>query len=71
MDERIMAVQKMQDYIEKHIVEDIKIDDLANSLRIPCSRKTSFLEWTKLSPAEYIRRLKLSKAALMLQMNLG
>ncbi|NLZ73925.1 MAG: hypothetical protein GX905_08980, partial [Bacteroidales bacterium] len=26
-----------------------------------------FLEWTKLSPADYKRRLKLTKAALMLR----
>ena len=68
MDERIMAVQKMQNYIEEHILEEIKIDDLARLTNYsPVHVRRLFLEWTKLSPADYIRRLKLTKAALMLR----
>lgn len=68
MDERIIAVQRMQNYIEEHILEEIKIDDLAKlTMYSPVHVRRLFLEWTKLSPADYIRRLKLSKAALMLR----
>lgn len=68
MDERIIAVQKMQNYIEKHILEEITINDLAElTMYSPVHVRRLFLEWTKLSPADYIRRLKLSKAALMLR----
>ncbi|NLK69159.1 MAG: helix-turn-helix transcriptional regulator [Clostridiaceae bacterium] len=68
MDERIKAVQKMQSYIEEHILEEIKIDDLAKlTMYSSVHVRRLFLEWTKLSPSDYIRRLKLSKAALMLR----
>lgn len=68
MDERIIAVQRMQNYIEEHILEEIKIEDLAKlTMYSPVHVRRLFLEWTKLSPADYIRRLKLSKAALMLR----
>ena len=68
MDERMMTVQKMQNYIEEHILEDIKIDDLANLTKYSTVHvRRLFLEWTKLSPTAYIRRLKLTKAALMLR----
>jgi len=68
MDERIKAVQKMQGYIEEHILEEIKIDDLAKLTKYsPVHVRRLFLEWTKLSPSDYIRRLKLTKAALMLR----
>lgn len=68
MDERIKAVQKMQSYIEEHILEEITIDDLAKLTKYsPVHVRRLFLEWTKLSPSDYIRRLKLTKAALMLR----
>ena len=68
MDERIIAVQRMQNYIEEHILEEIKIDDLARlTMYSPVHVRRLFLEWTKYTPADYIRRLKLSKAALMLR----
>jgi AraC-like DNA-binding protein len=68
VDERMMTVQKMQNYIEEHILEDIKIDDLANLTKYSTVHvRRLFLEWTKLSPTAYIRRLKLTKAALMLR----
>lgn len=68
MDERIIAIQKMQDYIEEHILEEIKIDDLAKlTMYSPVHVRRLFLEWTTLSPADYKRRLKLTKAALMLR----
>jgi AraC-like DNA-binding protein len=68
MDERIEAVQKMQSYIEEHIIEEIKTEDLAKLTNYsPVHVRRIFLEWTKLSPSDYIRRLKLTKAALMLR----
>lgn len=68
MDERIIAVQKMQNYIEEHILEEIKAEELAQLTGYsPVHVRRLFLEWTKYTPAEYIRRLKLSKAALMLR----
>lgn len=68
MDLRIMAVRKMQSYIEDNIFEDIRTDDLAKLTGYsPVHVRRLFLEFTKLSPADYIRRLKLSKAALMLR----
>ena len=35
MDESRKAVRLMQDYISKHIDEDISIDDLAKALNCP------------------------------------
>ncbi|MGI6248324.1 MAG: helix-turn-helix transcriptional regulator [Acutalibacteraceae bacterium] len=68
MDERVIAVQKMQKYIEEHIFEEIKIDDLAElTMYSMVHVRRLFLEWLNMSPADYIRRLKLSKAALMLR----
>jgi AraC family transcriptional regulator len=68
MEERIKAVQKMQNYIEEHTLEEITIDDLARLTNYsPVHVRRLFLEWTKLSPSDYIRRLKLTKAALMLR----
>lgn len=68
MDERVIAVQKMQNYIEEHIFEEIKIDDLAElTMYSSVHVRRLFLEWLNMSPADYIRRLKLSKAALMLR----
>lgn len=68
MDERMIAVQKMQNYIEEHILDEVKIEDLAKLTKYsPVHVRRLFLEWTKMSPADYIRRLKLAKAALMLR----
>lgn len=66
--EAINAVQRMQDYIEEHITEPITMSDLAkvagysqwHSARI-------FKELTHKSPFDYLRALRLSKAALMLR----
>lgn len=59
MDERIKAVQKMQSYIEEHILEEITVDDLAKLTKYsPVHVRRLFLEWTKLSSSDYIRRLK-------------
>lgn len=68
MKEQILAVQRMQDYIERHLSETITLADLAQiSLFSPWHAHRLFKEYTNLSPAEYIRRLRLSRSALRLR----
>lgn len=68
MKEQILAVQRMQDYIEEHLNEIITLADLsAASLFSPWHSHRLFKEQTNLTPAEYIRRLRLSKSALRLR----
>ena len=64
MNEQILAVQSMQDYISSHLTEEIRLSDLAQaSLFSPWYSYRLFREQLELSPSEYIRRLRLSKAA--------
>lgn len=68
MKEQIIAVQKMQNYIEKNINENISLTDLSRaSLFSPWYSHRLFKEYTNYTPADYIRRLKLSKSALKLR----
>jgi AraC-like DNA-binding protein len=68
MDEKIEAVQRMQDYIEAHLCENIKLADLSKvSLFSPWHSYRLFGQWTNYAPSDYIYRLRLSKAALMLR----
>ncbi len=68
MREQILAVQRMQDYIENHLEETITPADLARvSLFSPWYSYRLFKEHTMYSPSDYIRRLKLSKSALRLK----
>ena len=68
MNEQTLAVQKMQQYIHRHIREEISMKELSEiSCYSPWYARKIFLAYTKLSPADYIRRLKLSKSALMLR----
>jgi AraC-like DNA-binding protein len=68
MQEHILAVQRMQDYIETHLCEEITIADLAKvSLFSPWYARRLFIQWTNFSPADYIRRLRLSKSAIRLR----
>ena len=68
MKEQILAVQRMQDYIEAHLEEEITLADLAkNSLFSPWYSYRLFRQYTGLTPAEYIRRLRLSESALRLK----
>lgn len=65
MDETRAAVRVMQDYITEHISEEITIDDLARcSSFSPGYARKLFLKHLGMTPAVYIRRLKLSKSAL-------
>ena len=68
MDETRAAVRVMQDYITEHISEEITIDDLARcSSFSPWYARKLFLKHLGMTPAVYIRRLKLSKSALRLR----
>ena len=68
MNERIEAVQRMQDYIAAHLDEEITLAALAGaSLYSPWYSYRLFVGTVGLSPAEYIRRLRLSKSALRLR----
>lgn len=68
MDETRTAVRVMQDYITEHISEEITIDDLARcSSFSPGYARKLFLQHLGMTPAAYIRRLKLSKSALRLR----
>ena len=68
MKEQIIAVQRMQEYIDKHLEEDITMGDLSKaSLFSPWYSYRLFRKYTNLTPTEYIRRLRLSKSALRLK----
>lgn len=68
MQEQLLAVQRMQDYINQHLSETITLADLANiSCYSPWHSHRLFKAYTSLSPAEYIRRTRLSKSALRLR----
>ena len=68
MDETRAAVRVMQYYITEHISEEITIDDLARcSSFSPGYARKLFLKHLGMTPAVYIRRLKLAKSALRLR----
>ena len=68
MREQTLAVQRMQDYIEEHLEQEITLADLAGvSLFSPWHSYRLFREYLGLSPAEYIRRLRLSRSVLRLR----
>ena len=68
MDEHIEAVQRMQDYIETNLDTNITPADLANASRYsPWYSYRLFVELLHMTPAVYIRRLRLSKSALRLR----
>lgn len=68
MDYKILAVQKMQDYISENINNDITfIDVVSKSYYSPWYARRIFIELTGVTPSEYVRKLKLSNAALRLR----
>ena len=68
MNEQILAVQRMQDYIEAHIDEEITMAELSRTaLFSPWYSYRIFKAQTGLTPADYIRRLRLSKSAMKLK----
>ena len=68
MEEHIEAVQRMQDYIEVHLDANISMADLANVAKYsPWYSYRLFVDLLHMTPAVYIRRLRLSKSALRLR----
>ena len=68
MKEQILAVQRMQDYIEKNQTEEIRLSDLARvSLFSPWYSYRLFRECLGLTPAEYIRKCRITQAAKQLR----
>ena len=68
MTDKMEAVQRMQSYIEAHLTERITLSELAGeALFSPWYCVRIFKELTGLTPADYIRRLRLSKSALRLR----
>ena len=69
---QILAVQRMQDYIEAHLDETIGMDALARAAAFsPRQAYRLFLAHTGLTPARYIRRLRLARSALRLKRGEG
>lgn len=68
MEEHIEAVQRMQDYIAAHWDAEITMADLAHVSRYsPWYSYRLFVNLLHMTPAVYIRRLRLSKSALRLR----
>ncbi|MDO4544553.1 MAG: helix-turn-helix domain-containing protein [Bacillota bacterium] len=68
MKEQIVAVQRMQEYIEEHLSEEITLGDLAEvSLFSPWYSYRLFQNYLGLTPTEYIRKLRLSRSAVELK----
>ncbi len=66
--EKINAVQKMQDFIQKHLNEPITLHMIAAEANYsPWHSVRVFKELTGKTPFDYIRRLRLSKAAIKLR----
>lgn len=68
MREQTEAVQRMQDYIGDHLGDSITLADLAQaSMFSPWYSHRIFTQLTGYTPADYIRRCRLSKSALKLR----
>ena len=68
MTEQVLAVQRMQDYIEKNKTEEISLSDLARaSLFSPWYSYRLFRDCLGLTPTEYIRKYRLTQAAKLLR----
>lgn len=68
MDEHVEAVQRMQDYIGQNLEKDITMTELAKvSLYSPWYSYRLFVKLLNMTPAEYIRKSRLSKSALRLR----
>ena len=66
--EKVNAVQRMQDYIERHIAEPITLHMLAQTAGYsPWHAARIFKELLGKTPFEYIRALRLSRAAVKLR----
>ena len=68
MEDQRKAVRRMQDYIHGHLSEEISMADLAKAASFsPWYARRIFIRYLGITPAVYIRRLKLSRSALRLR----
>jgi len=68
MDEKKIAVRKMQDYIDAHLHEIITLKKLGDSCYLsPSYASKIFRELTGYTPYNYIKRYRLSEAAKLLR----
>lgn len=68
MTQQVLAVQRMQDYIEEHLNEEITLANLSKaSMFSPWHAHRLFQKYVGIPPAEYIRKLRLSKSAMRLK----
>lgn len=68
MKEQTLAVQRMQEYIEENLDQEIGLSELAQvSLFSPWHSYRLFQQYLDVTPAEYIRRLRLSRSAVKLK----
>ena len=68
MREQVLAVQRVQDYIENNKTEEISLSDLArSSLFPPWYSYRLFRDCLGLTPTEYIRKYRLTEAAKRLR----
>lgn len=68
MDEQIQAVQNMQEYIESHLQEKITPEQLGAAAGYSASHAVRIFEkHLKMRPAQYIRKLRLSRCAMLLK----
>ena len=68
MKEQVLAVQRMQEYIEEHLESEICLSELARvSLFSPWYAYRLFRELLGVTPTEYIRKYRLTQAAKQLR----
>ncbi|MDY4975627.1 MAG: helix-turn-helix transcriptional regulator [Clostridia bacterium] len=68
MTEQVLAVQRMQEYIEKYLTDEITMADLAGAaLFSPWYSYRLFKTYTGVTPSDYIRRFRLSESAKRLK----
>lgn len=68
MKEQTMAVQRMQEYIDTHLSEEITLKDLAEASQFsPWHSYRLFRDYLGMTPTEYVRRLRLSRSAIQLK----
>lgn len=66
--EIVNAVQRMQEYIDEHIMEEITLSELSKAAGYSQWHSARiFKKLLNKAPFEYIRELRLSKAALVLR----
>lgn len=69
-DDAIGSVRRMQEYIEEHLTEQITLSQLSRAAGYsPWHCEKLFKEFVGIAPFDYIRALRLSKAAIVLRDN--